>query len=293
MRLLILIILIIIVSFITYKIVRHRLKNKIETITCYTGGLGSGKTLMSVQLALKLYRRNTFRHYTLKKLVCKIKALATFQNPKQLKMSLEKIEREKPLLFSNIPILISKGNYSKKLTKEHLLLQERLPLHSVVLLDEIGSFASQFMFKDENVIKVCDEFIRFYRHYTQGGYLVVNDQCSENVNLVVRRRINIVHNLSNCVVLFKHFCFYYDRQISISEEIKTIDQVQDENEADTQDNKVLHFKLLGRRHYDTYCYSDRYTNVPCYSFTSFEKMKTNSLLRCPKDKEKQYQAKTE
>ena len=282
MKLLIILGLIALGCWLTYLYIRHCLKNKTETITAYTGGLGSGKTLLSVKKTIKMYRKNVWKYYTKVKL---LKKLGLRKN----------VQLVKPLCLTSIPILLNPKTkeFSIQLTKEHLLLQERLPLHSVVLLDEIGAFASQFDFKEKNVIQVFDEFIRFYRHYTQGGYIVVNDQCSENIVLVVRRRINIVHNLSNCFVFFRHLCWYYDRQITISEEIKTIDTAVDEQRSDTQDNKVLHFCFINPKLYDTYCYSNRYNRVPLKSFKRYDRLKSETLLKCPKDKEQSFEPLTE
>lgn len=289
MKVLILLLIIGLICWLVYLYIRHQLKHKIETITAYTGGLGSGKTLLSVCMAKKLLRKQNFKYYFLAKLKYNLLRGLLFWK------KLPEKKFPKCYLFSNIPILLNKrkNKYSLVLTKEHLLLQEKLPLHSVVLLDEVGAFASQFDFKQENVIKVFDEFVRFYRHYTQGGYLVVNDQCSENINLTIRRRINIVHNLSNCLVIFRRFCFYFDRQINISEEIKTIDTASlDTQNVDTQDNKRLCFKFLPRKSYDTYCYKHRYDSVCSNVFQAWSKLTTNKLLKCPSDKEEKLTAQT-
>lgn len=283
MSFIVFVLLVLLACYITYRVVRYRLKHKVDTITAYTGGLGAGKTLYSVNDAIKRINKQVFKYYHLE----------NFKNY----FRKHKKEVERPILLSNIPICINKKKqrYSVQLTKEHLLLQERIPLHSVVMLDEIGAFASQFDFKEQNVIKVFDEFIRFYRHYTQGGYIIVNDQCSENINLVIRRRLNIVHNLSNCLVLLKKFCFVYDRQITISEEIKTIDVADvDSQSVDTQDNKRLCFRILRKNAYDTYCYKERYYRVPKKdNMHQWKSLLTNDLLRCPKDKENKYVALTE
>lgn len=272
-QIIVLIILIVVSCIVLYIYIRHRLKHKVETITAYTGGLGSGKTLLSVDKALSLYRKN-HRKWKLKKWLFHILHKDSEFND------------DEPILLSNIPIRINKMLWSTKLKKEHLLLQERIPQHSVVLLDEIGAFASQFDYNQKNVVVVFDEFVRFFRHYVD-GYIVTNDQCSENVNLVIRRRINKITNLSNCLVIF-HMCFYFSRQINISEEIKTIDTASNEkmNESDTQDNMNFSFKFVfNKKAYDSRCYSVRYDSVPNGELSTFEQKKTHDLLKCPRDKD--------
>lgn len=272
-QIIVLLILIVVSCIVIYFFIRHRLKHKVETITAYTGGLGSGKTLLSVDKALSLYRKN-HRKWKMKKWLFHILH----------KDSL--FCDDEPILLSNIPIRITKNLWSTKLKKEHLLLQERIPQHSVVLLDEIGAFASQFDYNQKNVVVVFDEFVRFFRHYVN-GYIVTNDQCSENINLVIRRRINKITNLSNCLVIF-HMCFYFSRQINISEEIKTVDTASNEkmNESDTQDNMNFSFKFVfNKNSYDSRCYSVRYDSVPNGELSTFEQKKTHDLLKCPRDKD--------
>lgn len=285
--------LVVIVAFVcwlTYVIMRKALKHKVDTITCFTGGLGSGKTLLSTRLAVKLYKKNLRKYYYRKKW---LNDFLNFFRKKDKRV----LDIDKPVLYSNIPICLDRKKrlFSVRLDYDVLLLQKRIPLHSVILIDEIGAFANQFDYKDKNIIEVFDEFIRFFRHYSQGGYIVCNDQCSQNVNLVIRRRLNKINNLSSCLVIWR-FVFYYQRFINISEEIKTIDNSDIlTNDNDTQDNMNFKFAFLwNKKLYDSYCYSHRYSLVPrSDNDVSFNAYKTDVLLRCPKEKEKRFYPKTE
>lgn len=282
LKILILIAIIIVACVIAYKIIKYKIKHKIETITAYTGGLGSGKTLMSVHMAKKIYKKQIRKW---KWTNFKIDLRNRFRNTMEDHI-------EKPLLFSNMPFYINKrkGILTNKITASHLLEQERIPLGSVVMIDELGAFANQFEYTNRNVVVTLDDFIRFFRHYTKGGYLVVNDQCSENINLVVRRRLNIVHNLANCFVLWR-FCFYFERMITISEEIKTIDMRSQETdkENDTQNNMVFRFKFLWHKNdYDTYCHSERYKTVPQGNYEEYTELKLYEILKCPRDDNKKH-----
>ena len=306
--LLVFIIVLVIACVITYKILRRVLKHKIEIITAFTGGLGSGKTNLSVDLAKSLINRNRrkLKHVIMRRNIRN--KLLFWKTPKNTLF-------ERPLLISNIPVVVWRPSwirvafcklfrlkvpsieYSTKLTKEMLLLQTSIPQGSVILLDEIGAWASQFQFNDDNVIKVFDEFVRLYRHYyTVEGtkiepYMVVNDQCSENINLVIRRRLNMVHNLSNFLRIWR-LGFYYERIISVSEEIKTID-TRTGIENDTQDNSNFRFKFFfWSKAYDSHCYRGRAKRLPRNDFVPYQELTTNDLLRCPSDKEQRYYAKT-
>lgn len=230
---------------------------KYDTVTAFTGGLGSGKSLFSVKVAIKLLRKNRR----------KVKWHNRF-HPRD--------KWPQPLLYSSIPLRIDRKEYAEVLTEKHLLLYERIVPRSVVFIDEIGAFASQFEYKNPLILKNFNEFVRLFRHYTKGGYMVVNDQCSENIVLEVRRRINVVFNLMH-FQKFLCFCWCKCRNISISEEIKTVE------EGNTEDNMRTLFGVLPlfMRNYDTHCYSDRYSAVPDCVADRWQKLKTNRLLTVP------------
>lgn len=244
--------------------------NTFDTVVAFTGGLGSGKSFMSAEMAIKLLRRQR-RHVLLHNML----------HPKT--------KWEKPLLYSSIPVRVSKREMATVLTDRHLLLQERLALRSVVYIDEVGGYCSQFDYRAINT-DVFDEFIRFFRHYTQGGYLIVNDQCSENIVLQVRRRLNTVYNLMDFRMYpSKTFSLFYSvkvRNISVSEEIKTIE------EQDTEDNMTTLIGLVPwSRRYDTYCYSHRYDRVKERTDTLHQGYKQDHILRMGKKKVESLDAK--
>ncbi len=245
-----------IICIVVLVIVFKSYNRKYDTVIAYTGGLGSGKSMLSTETAIKLLRRNRRKiaRYNLFHL---------------------KDKKPKPLLYSNIPIRISQKEWAEVLTADHLLLRAKIREKSVTYIDEVGSFANQFQFRDTN-IQIFDEFIRFYRHYTKGGYLVVNDQCSENIVLQIRRRINTVFNLMHFRSWFGICYTVRCRNMSVSEEIKTVE------EQNTEDNTKMVFGFLQPKwRYDTWCYSERYNTVPEVEQNPHKALKTNRVLRLP------------
>ena len=233
-----------------------------DTVLLFTGGLGSGKSLLSTEMALRLLRKNRFKVW--------------LYNIKPW----HKEKKPRPVLYSSIPFRVSRKEWALQLTPEHLLLQKRLIEKSVCFLDELDSFANQFDFKLENILDNFNEYCRLYRHYTKGGYLVTNTQASDNCVLQIRRRINTCLNLMH---FKKHFWIFYTvkiRNISLSEELKT---VENENAEDNMSTK-FGFMPIFCRHYDTYCYSDRYLTVPFGEENVYSTLKTNVLLECPRKK---------
>lgn len=168
------------------------------------------------------------------------------------------------------------AEFSTELTPSHLLLQKKLVEKSVTILGEIGSFANQFEYNYPNVQGGLTEFIRLYRHYTKGGYLIANDQSSSNIVKPIRCRIPTIYNLMH----FKKWLFFFYtvkiRDISVGEDITTIE------ENNTEDNMRTKFGILPFGKYDTYCYSERYNSVPFAPENVFNRYKQNNLMRVSK-----------
>lgn len=210
----------------------------------------------------------------------------------------------KPMMYSSTPLRAGWKEYCIILTEKHLLLQARIIPRSVVVLDELDGFCNQFEFDGLNVIRKAvkgkeidwdkegaafDEYMRLFRHYTKGGYLVCNTQCSENAVVQIRRRINTALNLFyfrtwGIPIIAPHLIYtVWCRNISISEEIKTVE------EANKEDNMRLIIGIMPPyRRYDTYTYSERYKTVPYQEEHRWTSLKSNRLLRCPSDLQPKY-----
>lgn len=254
-------IIIIIAILIIWRLWKSYHFNTYDTVVAFTGGLGSGKSFMSVKMARQLLRRNRRRVI-----------IHNILHPRE--------KWERPKMYSSIPVRVKKKEMATILTDNHLLLQERLVPRSVVFIDEIGGYCSQFDYRATNT-DIFDEFVRFFRHYSQGGYLVVNDQCSENIVLQVRRRLNTVYNLMGFRIWpSRYLPILYTvkvRNITVSEEIKTIE------EQDTEDNMTTYAGIMPRfRTYDTYCYSHRYDRVKVQNDVLHKALKQDKILRISK-----------
>lgn len=244
---------------------------KYDTVISFTGGLGSGKSFISSLTACQLLKKQRFR--------------TRFYNFFHMRH-----KKQIPLLYSSIPLRISLKEYSVPLTINHLLLQEKIVEGSVVFLDEIDLFANQFEFKNPNFLRnndsegAFDEFVRLFRHYTKGGYLIVNTQCTENIVLTIRRRINRTYSLadfrlfpSGKFFLLPLFYVVKVREISLTEELKSF------ADGDLLSNYRFRFGFCPLlRRYDTYCYSERYNSVPPSEENEpFSCLKTHNFLRAP------------
>lgn len=265
-----------------------------DTICSFTGGLGSGKTFLSVETGIFLWKRNVKRT-----------KLYNFFRKKKNRLQI-------PKLYTSIPVKIGKKKrkpiYAEILTADMLTLQTRVVPGSVVMLDEVDVFASQWSLANGNIIEIpnkkeleakrqgtqdfdtglFDETIRLWRHMNSSkaceARLVCNSQATSNISTIIRRRMNVVFVLAN-----KHFIklpfgwslFFCDcRNITITDEITNF------NDGNTEDNTRKLFRLVHGRKYDTHCYEERAKTIPIDEGISWDKLKTARLLKCPYERMK-------
>ena len=237
-----------------------------DTVICLTGGLGTGKTLIAVDRAIKEYRKRLFMWRI--GLYNKRKGLKVFK------------KAEMPKLYSNIPILLKRPIYiSKKLipykeyfsevlTYEHILLLNKIPEYSVILIDEVGQVADQYQYDNPFVMQNLQEFIRFFRHYIDGK-LILTDQSSANIVVAIRRRINKIYNLHD---FRRNWLFFYKvkvQELFITEDIMATAEQNIHKEYEffygLLPLKWLKFlditKLFTYKKYDSRCYSIMYDDV--------------------------------
>lgn len=252
---------------------------KYDTTILFTGGLGSGKTLSAVKESVILLRRNRFLKYTCYNFFIKIgnffrkgwnkqknrfnKRQMAKKHPKKLKLIKPMfVKRQKPQLYSNIPIHFkkhifgSKREWAKKLTAPHILLLKQMEEFSIVFIDEMPQFINQFNWNDDLVQKNVNEFITFFRHYI-GGYALFTSQATADIVVQIRRKLN---QGVWCFDFKKWFfgLFYTIRMcdVMLSDEISTM------STTFIEENTRLHFGLFPPKGtYATRCYKPRYKNI--------------------------------
>lgn len=234
--------------WITIIILFH--KKKEDVINLFTGGPGGGKTLNGVERV----QYHIYRSYKYNK----------------------KHKLPNPLVYSTIPIYYKLKIFSFKrylsvpLTNEMLMLEEPMVENNITFMDEFSSWMDQFSFdpKKNMGIKIIDEHIRLWRHYHGNrSHLIITDQCSNNIELHIRRRCNRAINCIRTRWLFGIVAITDYRNVCISEEIKTFEEVTKDS-ADTDDHierfvtwhlpRIIKkiFRIPDR--YDDRCFSIRY-----------------------------------
>lgn len=244
-----------------------------DSTVLFTGGLGSGKSLNSVKVAIKAYKR-AIGHY---RWTClKIRLRNWFFSHKE-----PVLFPEKPVFKSNMPVRLKfrwwlpKGNpmreeYCLRLTRNDLTFVDRIPVNSVVLLDELPQFINQFQW--ESAQGVLNEFITFFRHYVN-GLLVCNAQSLDEVECHIRRKLSAYYYCFDFQPILGIFyrchilrCRVGDASVSLTNEY--IDE-----------NSKWHYGLLLFKPYDSRYLRHRYDKVCHLNDETFDDICTNHILR--------------
>lgn len=277
-------ILIIVLAFVAFLAVKPYVM-RFDTVIGFTGGLGTGKSYISTLTARQQLKMNRL----------KTRVYNFFHPRNRLPM---------PLLYSSIPLKISRREYAVILDPESLILQKGFVKGSIIFLDEVDVFANQFAMGNENIIDTSckkdlqkkrdgifdydsglfDEEIRLFRHlYSSPACeckLIVNTQATSNISTIIRRRMNSVYVLSKFRLwkIFNIPVFYTVR----AREITITDEITNNDQSDKTDGTKL---LIGfaplHRLYDTHCYRHRADTIPEQSSVCWQRLTTERLTKAP------------
>lgn len=136
-----------------------------------TGGVKTGKSLLSVHLVRKLRREVLIPYY-----------IRSFFR-RLFGMEVDK----KPMVYSNIPL---RDIEYCPLTKDIVLGQVRIPDKSIVFIDEVSLFADSMNFKDFNTNNQLLRFVKLFGHYSHNGYLICNTQSLSDCHYAFKRCLN-------------------------------------------------------------------------------------------------------
>lgn len=251
-------------------------KLKLQTVNCYTGGLGSGKTLNAVKTAIKLQNRSKLEYYLFN---WNLGLLPKFKNQFKIRK-----------IYSNFPIIVkwnkdpNKCEYSIPLCREHITGDMIIEENSIVIVDEAGTFFP-FQSKRSDPDLIWD--LTYFRQY-HNSTLIICVQSIGNVDISIRRVVNVIYNFSSYRTLPFRFYKIDVNKINYMEDVVT--NVNDINE----DNEL---RLIGR-HFKHKLYDSRYmryyytaTKETPYKFESLQLNPNNDYLSKEKFKQLFYQGK--
>lgn len=223
---------------------------KIKSILFIDGSLGTGKSYLSVALAIKYYKRN-LKRYKIKKII--------------YKMIRKKEEPEKPILYSNIKL---KNIEFAIITKDLLFRKNyRFAKGSIILLDEFSLVADQMMYKNAEINERLSLFFKLFRHETgKGSLCIINSQSTSDLHYSLK------YVLSDYIYIHHKTRLPFFNILKVQEMTYNADKNATTNittnEGDIEDNlKNMLISSKYFKYYDSYCYSIFTDNLPIYKNT--------------------------
>ena len=207
----------------------------LEALTLVNGGVKTGKTTLSVYLALREYK----------------KALIRWKIRRVFRKLFNKSEEEKPLLYSNIPL---RADYVL-LSNEVLQRIKRIPYGSVVYIGEFTLVADNKFFKTASALQIeaLMLFVKLFGHETGGkGKMFIDTQCISDLPVDVRRCLNRYIWIERCIKWIPFILVFKVRELMYSEDGTSVN-IFDKDIED--DNRILIIWKSVWKKFDYCCYS--------------------------------------
>ncbi len=210
---------------------------KVGTLNLITGGVKTGKSMLTVYLAVKQYRNEINRW----KIKCFFRKIGNKfrKNKKSLP--------EKPLLYSNTPLNVE----CYKITKDLLLRKTRAPYKSVFYFDEAALVSDAMDFKDKYRNECIDLFNKLFGHATRGGTLFYDTQNIADNHKGIRRNVATYINIIKTIKI-PFFVLMQTREQTYDEIGNTVNVNTDD--IDNTGKYVIIPKRVWKL-YDRYCYA--------------------------------------
>lgn len=244
-------IILIIIFVIFYLIVRHTKRLKLPNVSLITGAVKTGKTTLAVCLSIKEHKR----------------ALKSWKIDSFFRKLFKKPLREKPLLYSNIPLMTYEY---VPLTRDILLRNVRVNYKSVILISEASLVADSMAYKDQDINEILTLFFKLIGHETHGGKVILDTQSMSDNHFAIKRCINqFIWIHSNSKIPF--FIKMQVREMLYNSDNQTSNNFDSDIENSTL---TLWVRKKWWRYFDCYCYS---------SFTDDLPIENNVIKLCKND----------
>lgn len=145
---------------------------KSGNVVLVTGGVKVGKSTFAVRLVQKEYKRalNKWRLYNY--------CLRYFTK--------HKCKREKPLIYSNVPLAIPYAPLSSDLIHR----RTRFAYGSIIYVCEASLLADSMSFKDEDLNECLSLLVKLIGHETKGGKIVLDTQSVLDLHYGMKRNLS-------------------------------------------------------------------------------------------------------
>lgn len=227
---------------------------KFGNMTLVTGGVKTGKTTMSVWLAIRQYWRQLRKYRIYNNIILPMLHWLPIKKCKKMK------KREKPLFYANIPIGIK--DYVP-LTTDLIERRKRFRYGSVIYMCESSLVADSQCIKDPLINEEMLLLNKLIAHETKGGYLFYDTQSIGDNHYAVKRCLSsyfYIHHMRK----IPFFCLAWVRELKYSEDNTDVNTFQTDLE-DTLKLVIIPKKVW--KLFDCYCYSALTDHLPVVETT--------------------------
>lgn len=222
---------------------------KFGNMVLITGGVKTGKSTMSVWLAVRQYWRQLRKYWIYNNILYRLFHRIPFGPFKRMKL------REKPLFYSNIPIAIK--NYVP-LTLALIERRERFRYGSVIYVCESSLVADSQTIKNQLINEEMLLLNKLIAHETKGGYIFYDTQSIMDNHYAVKRCLSTyfyIHHMRK----IPFFCLAWVRELKFSEDNTAVNTF----ETDVEDTlKLVIIPKKVWKLFDCYCYSVLTDHLP-------------------------------
>lgn len=250
--------LIIVLSLVVYFWIRKKIKVlNVPNVFLISGAVKTGKTLLSVHLAKKEYKRNLRAWYI------------RFFFSKLFRLEVD----EKPMLYTNIPLARVQFNL---LTMDIILQKKRIPNKSVVLIDEASLLADSTLCKDKNINNKLMRFVKLFAHYSHGGKLIIDTQSISDLHFSFKRCMN------NYLYIYSRVKYPFITIMKVREMLYSDDGSLMNNSNEDIELSMRKIIIFNRTYkdYDCYCYSSFTDMLPFEVRYDVEKLTKHDDMKC-------------
>lgn len=222
---------------------------KFGNMTLVTGGVKTGKSTMTVWLAVRQYWRQLRKYYIYNYVLYPVFHRIPFGVFKRMKL------REKPLFYSNIPIAIK--NFVP-LTRKLIQRQERFTYGSVIYVCESSLVADSQAIKDPLINEEMLLLNKLIAHETKGGYIFYDTQSIMDNHYAVKRCLSSYFYIHHSLKI-PFFMLSWVRELKFSEDNSAVNTFDDDVE------ETLRLVIIPKsvwKLFDCYCYSVLTDDLP-------------------------------
>lgn len=242
-------------------------------MTLITGGIKTGKSTLSVYLAIRKYKRNHLI-WKIKKTFCKI---------------FNKKIPEEPLFYSNIPLKIPYVDISNNL----LMRKKRFNYKSIAYICEASLIADSQLIKNQDINENLLLFNKLFAHETRGGSIFYDTQSIADCHYSIKRALSSYIDIHHTFKWIPFILLMWTKERTYSEDNSIVNTVDKDPEEEL---KLIIVPKNVWKKFDCYCYSSFTDELPIENekkiaislkvdeLVSFREFKNENIRRKTNDK---------